>query len=121
MIIELNTSNMASQDPTYRIAVHKRGPAEEPAWLFGSHVYGQNSYQGHEWSAIEPLGIRGSEVASESKKKIFKWTVTRNRGRGRYKSQGGIQQQDVVRSRSSILCSTPLSPMGTVQTQQIFF
>jgi hypothetical protein len=38
-----------------------------------------------------PLGILGSEVASESKWKIVKWTATRTRGGGRYKSQGGIQ------------------------------
>jgi hypothetical protein len=71
------------------------------------------------WSVIEPLGIRESEIPSESKKKIFKWTETRTRGRGRYKSEGGIQQQDVVRSRSSIKWSTPIPLMATVQTQQI--
>jgi hypothetical protein len=33
--------------------------------------------------------------------------------------QGGIQLQDVVRSRISIKWSTPLTLMATVQTQQI--
>ena len=56
--------------------------------------------------------MRGSEVASESKKKIFKWTDTKTRGRGRYKSQGGIQQQEVVRIRNLIKWSTPLTRMA---------
>jgi hypothetical protein len=73
---ELNTSNMASQDPSYRMR-YTRGVL-------------QKSQHGYEWSVKEPLGILGSEVASESKWKNFKWTTTRTRAGGRYKIQGGI-------------------------------
>ena len=47
------------------------------------------------------------------------WTETRTRGGGRNKSQGGIQQQDVVRSGSPIKWSTPLPLMATVKTQHV--
>ncbi len=61
-----------------------------------------------------------SEVALESKMEdLLNGQQPETRGRGRYKSQGGIQQQDVVRGRSSIKWSTPLPLMATVQTQQI--
>ncbi len=102
---ELNTSNIASQDLTYN------------KWYTRGIL--QKSLHGHEWSVIKPLGILGSEVALESKWKIFKWTATRTRGGGRNKSQGGIQQQDVVRYRSPIKWSTPLPLMATFQTQHV--
>ena len=41
-----------------------------------------------------------------------KWTATRTRGGGRYKRQGGIQQQEVVRIRNLIKWSTPLTRMA---------
>ena len=47
------------------------------------------------------------------------WTETRASGGGRNKSQGGIQQQDVVRSGSPIKWSTPLPLMATVKTQHV--
>ncbi len=63
----MNTSNMASQDPTYRMR-YTRGVL-------------QKSPHGHEWSAIEPLGILGSEVASESKMEELQMDSNQNQRR----------------------------------------
>jgi hypothetical protein len=79
---ELNTSNMTSQEAA--IISWPGGPGLERRGILQKSPYGQ------EWSVIKPLGILGSEVASESKWKNFKCTTTRTRGGGRYKIQGGI-------------------------------
>jgi hypothetical protein len=54
---ELNTSNMTSQKAAMISCLG--GPGLERRGIL------QKSPYGHEWSVIEPLGILGSEVASE--------------------------------------------------------